>query len=118
MIKHVVGGLVRRALSSVASRNPACVSRTRRNFVGIKVVIGDGEPVAEALVRFEQLRYFVYCRPWTKRRYGYFEKPGVVRRRERRLRTMRRQGCGWYHRFPIELDAQLRRTGPANTIGQ
>jgi ribosomal protein S21 len=90
----------------------------KSNLVGIRVVVGDGESVAEALVRFEQLRYFVYRRPWTKRRYGYFEKPSVVRRREQRLRTMRRLGWGWYHRFPIELDAQLRRTGPGNKIGE
>ena len=86
--------------------------------MGIKVVVDDRESVADLLVRFEQLRYFVYRRPWTKRRLGYFEKPSVVRRREQRLRFMRRQGWGWYHRFPIELDAQLRRTGPANKIGE
>jgi ribosomal protein S21 len=85
--------------------------------VGIKVVVGEKESIAEALERFEQLRYFVQRRPWTKRRYGDFEKPSVVRRREGRLRLIRRRGCGWYHRFPIELDFQLKRTGPANTMG-
>jgi hypothetical protein len=86
--------------------------------LGIKVIVGEGEDLADALARFEELRYFVHRRPWTKRRYGYHEKPSVVDRRERRLRSMRRQGWGWYHRFPIRIEAQLRRTGPSNTIGQ
>jgi hypothetical protein len=118
----IIGGLSDGASHRVGSsngfRNPARVSRTRRIRVGIKVIVGEGESVAQAIERFEQLRYFVYRRPWTKRRFGYFEKPSVVRRREARLRRMRRQGCGWYHRFPIKLDAQWTRSGPANTIGR
>jgi hypothetical protein len=86
--------------------------------VGIKIIVDEGENLASALARFEELRYFVYRRPWTKRRCGYHEKPSVVARRERRLRRMRRWGWGWYHRFPIGIEAQLSRTGPSNTIGR
>jgi hypothetical protein len=87
-------------------------------MVGIKIVVGEEEKIAAALARFEELRYFVYRCPWTKRRYGYYEKPSEVGRWERRLRRMRRWGWAWYHRFPIGLDAQLRRTGPTNAIGR
>jgi ribosomal protein S21 len=76
--------------------------------VGAYVVLRDGEDLETALKRFER-----YCRrdqrrPWTKRRYGYFEKPSALRRKR-----MRR--CA---NFKISLEAQFRRTGPALAVGR
>lgn len=96
----------------------ARMGRGKRSLMAFKIIVGADEPIAAAVERFEQRRYFVYRRPWTKRRYGAFEKPSVVRRRAKRLRAMRRQGQGWFLRFPITLDAQMRRDEPANRVGR
>ncbi|RPI97434.1 MAG: hypothetical protein EHM39_09490 [Chloroflexi bacterium] len=49
-----------------------------------------------------------YERPWHKRRYGYYEKPSTLRRKQTRT----------VPRLYIGLEAQFRREGPSNAMGR
>jgi ribosomal protein S21 len=93
------------------------VSRTRRPEVTVRVVIGDGEGLSQALQRLARLVQKVYGRPWTKRRFGYFEKPSVLRRKRERMSWRQRQVNGSL-KLHVSLAAQLRRSGLSNALGQ
>lgn len=83
----------------------------------VRVEIRDGEDFEHALDRFQQLVQSEFERPWTKRRYGYYEKPSALRRKQEKMRWLRagRSGHLWLR---IALQAQFQRTGPTNAAGQ
>jgi ribosomal protein S21 len=85
--------------------------------MSVKVVIGDGEELFKALRRFRELVRKAYGRPWTKRRFGYFEKPSALRRKRRRM-AWRQQQTGGGLKLCIALPAQWHRTGPSNALGR
>jgi ribosomal protein S21 len=82
-----------------------------------KVMVAEGEELSKALRRFRQQMSMVYGRPWTKRRFGYFEKPSVLHCKRKRMAWRQRQagGCLKLH---IGLREQLDRTGPSNALGR
>ena len=67
--------------------------------------------------RFNQRVRYEYHRPWTKRRYGYYEKPSVLRRKRAKMRKLQTRGTGKLY-LSIDLEAQFRRTGPTNAAGR
>jgi hypothetical protein len=67
--------------------------------------------------RFKQRVRDEYQRPWTKRRYGYYEKPSALRRKRAKMRTLQSRGPGRLY-LCIDLETQLRRTGPTNAAGR
>ena len=74
------------------------------------------EDFADTLDRFSQLVQREYERPWYKRRYGYYESPSALRRKRSKMRKLRR-GSGSL-RLHIDIETQLRRTGPTNAAGR
>jgi ribosomal protein S21 len=78
--------------SSMASRQ-----RLRRISMGVRVEVAEGEPIADAILRFKRLLredggYPISQARWHKKRYDRYQKPSVYRRRrhwvavERRIR--------------------------------
>lgn len=60
--------------------------------------------------------YSIYRRVWYKRRFGYYEKPSILRRKRKRASYM---GMGLQiYRLYIDLTAQFRRTGPGHAAGR
>jgi ribosomal protein S21 len=83
----------------------------------VKVVVRDGEPITQALVRFRHSVRQALGRPWTKRRFGYFEKPSSLRRKRDRMRRRQLQAAGTL-KLHLGLAEQFRRTGPTNALGR
>lgn len=75
-----------------------------------------GEDLADTLDRFSQLVQHEYERPWTKRRYGYYEPPSALRRKRAKMRRLQGRTGGLWLR--IDIATQLRRTGPTNAAGR
>ncbi len=82
-----------------------------------RVVVAEGEALSKALRRFSQLVRKIYGRPWTKRRFGYFEKPSILGRKRKRMDWRQRQAGGGL-KLHIGLPEQFRRTGPSNALGR
>lgn len=98
--------------------------------MGRKIEVEDGESIDRALRRFQVAQAYEYKR-WTKKRYGYYEKPSVLKRkrkkmaeiwalRERTCRMLRRPEK--YARHGLHLFLGLRelfaRSGPTNAAGR
>ncbi len=55
--------------------------------MGVRIEVGEGEPIAEALQRFQKWinadggLSLNQCYKWHKKRLDYYQKPGVYRRR-------------------------------------
>ena len=91
--------------------------------MGAYVVLQQGEDIDQALERFRHHCDRDQGRPWTKRRYGYYEKPSALRRKRKRRDRMTARHSGWHdepasYNFRIGLAAQFCCTGPINTIGR
>jgi len=52
--------------------------------MGVKVYVRDNESIESALGRFRRKELFAYKR-WTKKRYGYYEKPSVLKRKRKKM---------------------------------
>jgi ribosomal protein S21 len=91
--------------------------------MGVQVALRAGEDLEGAYRRFEALWRHDQRRPWTKRRFGYYESPGALRRKRRRAGRVRDPGRPWdppntlSSNLPVEPAALWRRTGP-NEIGR
>lgn len=85
--------------------------------MSLRVEARTEEDFADTLDRFSQLVQREYERPWTKRRYGYYEPPSALRRKRSKMRWLRCRGTGnlWLR---IDIEDQLRRTGPINAAGR
>ena len=83
----------------------------------ITVEVRDGEDLTQALNRFRQLVHREYGRSWTKRRFGYYEKPSALRRKQQKMQKLRQRTTAnlWLR---IDIEAQFRRTGPTNAAGR
>jgi hypothetical protein len=85
--------------------------------MSLRVEPRDDETPAQTIERFTQHVRREQGRPWTKRRFGYYEKPSVLRRKRAKMRRLRARGSGNLY-LQIDLDAQFRRTGPTNAAGR
>ncbi|HEY0602102.1 MAG TPA: hypothetical protein VGD58_04280 [Herpetosiphonaceae bacterium] len=85
--------------------------------MSLRVEARIGEDFTDTLDRFSHLVQHEYERPWTKRRYGYYEPPSALRRKRAKMRRLRSGSTGnlWLH---IDIADQLRRTGPTNAAGR
>ncbi|MBN4071968.1 30S ribosomal protein S21 [bacterium AH-315-F18] len=81
--------------------------------MGIKIEIGEGESIHRAIRILRNTIGRDMSRRWTKRRYGYYEKPSVLRRKEKK---MRKEYAGL--RLKIGMSLQHARTGPNNAAGR
>src|SRR5256885_4786750 len=82
--------------------NRPSVSRSRRPLMPVRTKVCDGEDIGIALRRLSNLVRLAYAQSWTKRRYGYYEKPSVLRRKSRKLRGRNAQAGGAL-RLPLGL---------------
>ncbi|NDJ75009.1 MAG: 30S ribosomal protein S21 [Chloroflexi bacterium] len=87
----------------------------------VRVVPRDDESFEQTLARFNRSVRRGYARPWHKRRYGYYEKPSTLRRKQNR--TRRRNVRSYAHGgsgvgLRIGLEKQFRRDGPSNAMGR
>ncbi|MBI5961548.1 MAG: 30S ribosomal protein S21 [Chloroflexi bacterium] len=82
----------------------------------VQVIPREDENFEETLIRFRRAVRRAYERPWHKRRYGYYEKPGALRRKKNRTRDHNRRGAGI--RLCIDLEDQFQRDGPSNAMGR
>jgi ribosomal protein S21 len=85
----------------------------------IKVVPLEGEDFERTIKRFNKAVRKEYDRAWHKRRYGYYEKPSVLRRK--RMKIKWRNNIRFRHgapstQFYMDLELQWRREGPSNAI--
>ena len=97
-------------------------------YVGRKVEVLDGESIERALHRLRVTQQYEYKR-WTKRRYGYFEKPSALRRKQRKMAKLwtqmdanavpaPRQGAQHRLHLFIGLVELFARSGPSNQAGK
>ncbi|MBK9745971.1 MAG: 30S ribosomal protein S21 [Chloroflexi bacterium] len=88
----------------------------------VTVKAHDDESFEQLLKRFNRAVSKTYSRPWHKRRYGYYEKPSTLRRKQNRTRAQnrRRHFMHWAQgiRLLIPLETQWRREGPSNAKGR
>lgn len=83
--------------------------------MSLRVEAQIAEDFSNTLDQFSQLVQREYARPWTKRRYGYYEPPSALRRKRSKMRGLRSRSG--HLRLYIDIAAQLRRTGPTNAAG-
>jgi ribosomal protein S21 len=62
--------------------------------MSIRVKVGEGESLAQALKRFQERVQMAYRRPWAKPRPGFYEKPSAIRRRRCIIRAKNAGGGG------------------------
>lgn len=63
--------------------------------MAVRVVLREDESLDDALRRFKKSVKLRYRMGWAKRRYNYFEKPSVLRRRKHILDTISRRRSGY-----------------------
>jgi ribosomal protein S21 len=80
------------------------------------IEVHDGESIDSALKRLTQLVRRDLHRPWHKRRYGYYEKPSELRRKQEKMARLR-AGAGTLL-LRIGLKELYARTGPRNAAGR
>ena len=101
--------------------------------MGIRVEVQDGESIEHALRRFSEKQAFEYKR-WSKKRYGYYEKPSTLRRKQAKMAMIWSMGerylcdkrawgrSGQSRNNSLHLYIGLRelfaRTGPTNAAGR
>lgn len=89
-------------------------SKTQR--MPFRVDVRDDESIDQALERFNQIAKREFSRPWCKRRYGYYEKPSELRRKQKKM-TRLNSGRGKLL-LHIGLKELHCRTGPTNAAGK
>ena len=84
-----------------------------------KVVRSDDETFEQMLTRFRKKVDKEYKRAWTKHRYGYHEKPTVLRRKRKKMKARNRNNfrCGTSTLIlSMNLETQWQREGPTNSL--
>ena len=81
----------------------------------IKVIVGEDENIDTAIHRLRDKQQYEYKR-WTKKRYGYYEKPSELKRKRRKMAKLC-SGKRRLHLF-IGLKELLSRNGPNNSAGR
>jgi ribosomal protein S21 len=72
----------------------------------VKVYMDAGEPIEEALRKFNKKVKHETGRRWYKRRFGYYEKPSMLKRKSKKMKELSIQSGGtlW---LKIGLKAQF-----------
>lgn len=92
--------------------------------MGLKIRIQDNENIDAALTRFRRKEQYEYKR-WTKKRYGYYEKPSILKRRRKKMAKIWafiiNAHIGYDAKSSLHLYIGLRelfaRIGPNNSAG-
>lgn len=85
--------------------------------MSVKIDVGDDESIDSALKRFNQAVKREIGRAWCKRRYGYYEKPSELKRKQKKMARLRSRSQGNLH-LKIGLKELYSRTGPKNSAGR
>jgi ribosomal protein S21 len=82
----------------------------------VRIEVGPDETLAHALARLRRAVDLEYGRTWTRRRYGYYERPAILRRKRQKMRYRKARGGSplWLR---VGMREQWRRTGP-NAMGR
>jgi len=93
--------------------------------MGIIVEVSNEEDIESALMRLRQKSSYKHKR-WTKKRYGYYEKPSELRRKRKKMASIWQVRHGPHAGGTIKNSLQLfvglkdlfARTGPNNSAGK
>lgn len=84
--------------------------------------VGEDQNIDQALSELRELVRQEYGQPWNKRRYGYHEKPSVVRRKRKKMARARASGPVFFKPGALALrigqKELLERTGPTMAMGR
>lgn len=95
--------------------------------MSITVYLQDDQDIDQALHLLNQKHYYLEATRWYKKRYGYFEKPSVLKRKRKKMKlnlSQRNRALYYcYHEHPqhtlwlkIKREQQFSRTGK-NAMG-
>ena len=82
----------------------------------IRVALRENESLEDALRRFNKHVNYLNGRRWCKRRYGYYEKPSAIRRKQKKMHHLNQHGK--ILKLHIGQKELLARTGPTNAAGR
>lgn len=88
-----------------------------------KIMLDETQDIDHALWRLHQQLYVNTATRWYKKRYGYYEKPSLLRRKKRKMKRLLSQRQKYFYFEPapnlwlkIEYSQQFARTGE-NAVG-
>jgi ribosomal protein S21 len=84
--------------------------------MSITIEVREGESFEDALRRFNRQVEQAYSRKWCKRRYGYYEKPSALRRKQRKMKRLREHDKAL--KLHIGINELFQQTGPTNAAGR
>jgi ribosomal protein S21 len=56
--------------------------------MSITVYLQDDQDIDQALYLLNQKHYYLQATRWYKKRYGYFEKPSVLKRKQKKMKAI------------------------------
>ena len=56
--------------------------------MSITVYLQDDQNIDQALLLLNQKHYYLQATRWYKKRYGYFEKPSVLKRKRKKMKQI------------------------------
>lgn len=94
--------------------------------MSIKIEVQENENIESALRRFRRKSRCEYGKRWTKKRYGYYEKPSQLKRKRKKMASLWLTRVGLYagrdNRCSLHLYIGLKelfdRTGANNAAGK
>lgn len=91
-------------------------------FMGVQVIVGEGQDIDQALCEFRNRVRREYQHQWYKRRYGYYESPGQLRRKRKKMQRLRGGDTTFCDQWALKLYIGERelfeRTGPTLAAGK
>lgn len=82
----------------------------------IQVSLREDESFEDLLDRFNNTVRKGYGRPWCKKRFGYYEKPSALKRKQKKMDRLRHGDSSL--KLHIQLEEQFSRTGPTIAAGK
>lgn len=82
----------------------------------IQVSLREDESFEDLLDRFNNAVRKGYGRPWCKKRFGYYEKPSALKRKQNKMDKLRHGNSSL--KLHIQLEEQFSRTGPTIAAGK
>ena len=79
----------------------------------LQVSLREDESFEDLLDRFNNAVRKGYGRPWCKKRFGYYEKPSALKRKQNKMDKLRRGNSSL--KLHIGLEELFSRTGPTNS---
>jgi ribosomal protein S21 len=64
--------------------------------------VAENESIEIALLHFNTIQTYEYKR-WTKKRYGYYEKPSLLRRKRKKMAQIREISRKTYEKYKIKF---------------